>query len=261
MLPTSCTTPCSRCRRPAVIVQQYSGLSLCEEHLRRDLETKAKRLIRQHHWVRPGGSIAVALSGRVVSGALLLFLQRLLADRRDLTLSAFTLYREDTASSALLQVSSALAGALGVGWQPFLCSRLASEQGGLVQHCCSAAAALGADAVAVGETLDDRAVTVLTKVCCGEQHTLIGVGPCSGAGNQMPVITPFSGIPFEEVAIYAGSLPIVPLPSRVLDPTKLSGAVGAFLAGYSTNHPSTRYALLSVYGQLAALNRPGDETQ
>lgn len=259
MLPTPCTTRCSRCRRPAVLVQHYSGLSLCEEHLRRDLETKAKRLIRQHHWVRSGSSIAVALSGRVASSALLFFLQRLLANRRDLTLTAFTLYLGDAASPALLQ-ASALATALGVSWQPFLCSGLASEQGGLVQHCRSAAAALGADAVAVGETLDDRAVTVLSKVCSGEQHTLIGAGSCSRGGDLVPVITPFSGIPFEEVAISAGSLPVVPLPSRVPDPGNLSGAVDAFLAAYSANHPSTRYALLSVYEQLAALNRPGDES-
>jgi tRNA(Ile)-lysidine synthase TilS/MesJ len=242
-----------------VIVQQYSGLSLCEEHLRRDLETKAKRLIRQHHWVRSGGSIAVALSGRIASSALLLFLQQLLANRRDLTLTAFTLYRGDVASPALMQ-ASALAAALGVPWQPVLCSRLVSDKGDFIQYCCSAAASLGAEAVAVGETLDDRAVTVLTKVCSGEQRTLVGAGPDSGMGNQVSVITPFLGIPFEEVAVYAGSLPVVPLPSRVPDPGSLSGAVDAFLAAYTTNHPSTRYALLSVYEQLAVLNNPGDGT-
>ncbi|ACL16533.1 tRNA lysidine(34) synthetase [Methanosphaerula palustris] len=258
MLPIPGTT-CSRCRRPAVIVQQYSGLSLCEEHLRRDLETKAKRLIRQHHWVRAGGSIAVALSGRIASSALLLFLQQLLADRRDLTLIAFTLYQGDAASPALLQ-ASALASALGITWQPILCRWLASNPGDFVQHCCSAAAVLGADAVAVGETLDDRAVTVLTKVCSGEQRTLVGAGPDCGIRDRVSVITPFSGIPFDEVAVYAGSLPVVPLPSRVPDPGSLSGAVDAIVAAYSVNHPSTRYALLSVYEQLAVLNNPGDGT-
>ncbi|WP_440950936.1 tRNA(Ile)-lysidine synthase [Methanosphaerula subterraneus] len=258
MLPTPGTI-CSRCRRPAVIVQQYSGLSLCEEHLRRDLETKAKRLIRQHHWVRSGSTIAVALSGRVASSALLFFLQRLLADRRDMTLIAFTLYEGDTTSPALIQ-ASALTGALGVSWRPILCSELTSDREGFVQHCHAAAAALGADAVAMGETLDDRAVTVLTKVCSGRQRTLIGDGSCCGVDDQVPVIAPFSGIPIEEVAIYAGSLPIVPLPSRVPDSGNLSGAIGAFLAAYGINHPSARYALLSVYEQLAALNRPGAET-
>ncbi len=258
MLPTPGTI-CSRCRRPAVIVQQYSGLSLCEEHLRRDLETKAKRLIRQHHWVRSGSTIAVALSGRVASSALLFFLQRLLADRRDMTLIAFTLHQGDTASPALLQ-ASALTDALGVNWQPVLCSELTSDREGFVQHCHAAAVALGADAVAMGETLDDRAVTVLTKVCSGEQHTLIGPGPFCEADDPVQTVAPFSGIPFEEVAIYAGSLPVVPLPSRVPDPEKLGGAVDLFLAAYSINHPSTRYALLSVYEQLAALKRPGAET-
>jgi tRNA(Ile)-lysidine synthase TilS/MesJ len=260
MLPTPGSTLCSRCRRPAVIVQQYSGLSLCEEHLRRDLETKAKRLIRQHHWVRSGSSIAVALSGRVSSGALLLFLQRLLANRRDLTLTAFTLSTGDADSPVLLQ-ASALASALGVSWQPVPCSGLGTKRGELVQHCCSAAAVLGADAVAIGETLDDRAVTVLSAVCSGEQQTLIGAGSSCPTDDLVPVIAPFSGILSEEVAVYAGSLPVVVLPSRVPDPLELSGAVSAFLAGYSTNHPSTRYALLSVYEQLAVLNRPGDETR
>lgn len=260
MLPTPCTTRCSRCQRPAVLVQHYSGLSLCEEHLRRDLETKAKRLIRQHHWVRSGSSIAVALSGRVASSALLFFLQRLLANRRDLTLTAFTLYQGDADAPALLR-ASALADALGVSWQPVLWSGPGTERGEIIGHCCSAAAVLGADAVAIGETLDDRAVTVLTEVCGGEQRTLIGAGPCRGAGDQVQVIAPFSGIPSEEVAVYVGSLPVVLLPSRDPDPAELRGAVSLFLAGYTANHPSTRYALLSVYEQLAALNRPGDETR
>lgn len=260
MLPTSGSALCSRCRHPAVIVQHYSGLSLCEEHLRRDLETKAKRLIRQHHWVRSGSSIAVALSGRVASGALLLFLQRLLANRRDLTLTAFTLSRGDADAPALLR-ASALATALGVSWQPVRCSGLGTKRGELIGNCCSAAAVLEADAVAIGETLDDRAVTVLSSVCSGEQRTLIGASPCRGAGDQVQVIAPFSGIPSEEVAVYAGSLPVVLLPSGDPDPAELRGAVSSFLAGYTANHPSTRYALLSVYEQLAALSRSGDETR
>lgn len=250
---------CSRCRRPAVLVQQYSGLSLCEEHLRRDLEAKAKRLIRQHRWVRSGSIIAVALSGRVVSSALLFFLQHLLADRPDITLTAFTLYEGDPASPALLQ-ASALADALGVSWRPFLCTELTSDPAGLIQHCHAAADALGADAVAMGETLDDRAVTVLTMVCSGEQHSLIGPGPFCEADDPVQTVTPFSGIPAEEVAIYAGLLPLVPLPSRVLDPRGLNGAIGVFLGAYGIDHPSTRYALLSVYEQLAALKRSGAET-
>jgi len=248
---------CSRCRRPAVIVQQYSGLSLCGEHLRRDIETKAKRLIRQHRWIRSGSSIAVALSGRVASSALLSFLQHLLADRRDLTLTAFTLYTGEDTSPHLKQ-ASILAAALGVDWRPFQRSAFPPDADEPVGSFHAAAAALGADTVALGETLDDRAGTVLELVCRGEQQALIGADLYRRTGDQMPVITPFCGIPYEEVEIYAGSLPIVPLPSRVPNPATLSGAIGTILDSYSASHPSTRYALLSVSEHLAGLKRPGD---
>ncbi|HPX73972.1 MAG TPA: tRNA(Ile)-lysidine synthase, partial [Methanoregulaceae archaeon] len=77
---------CSKCRHPAIIYQRYSGLHLCKAHFIADFESKAKRAIRNHRWIKPKDRIAVALSGGKNSSALLYFLKKILGTRRDVRL-------------------------------------------------------------------------------------------------------------------------------------------------------------------------------
>ena len=82
---------CDKCRREAVLFQEYSGLHLCKQHFEADFERKAKHEIRSHHWLVPGDHIAVALSGDANSSALLCFLKKLTSSRRDIQISAISI--------------------------------------------------------------------------------------------------------------------------------------------------------------------------
>ena len=82
---------CSKCHRDAIVFQSYSGLHLCDQHLIADVEAKAKKMIRAQGWLRPGDHIAVLLSGDQSSSALLYFLKKLTAHRRDIRISAITI--------------------------------------------------------------------------------------------------------------------------------------------------------------------------
>ena len=86
---------CDKCRNEAVFFQSYSGRHLCGRHLALDIETRAKRSIRSHRWMSPGDHIAVVVSGDRKSAALLYFLKKLTADRRDIRLSAVPACGED----------------------------------------------------------------------------------------------------------------------------------------------------------------------
>lgn len=77
---------CSRCGKEAVIVQPYSGVSLCAVHAARDLEAKAKRRIRKCGSISSGERLYVQESFGPESFALSVLLSRILAGRRDVSL-------------------------------------------------------------------------------------------------------------------------------------------------------------------------------
>jgi len=75
---------CDKCRNEAVLFQPYSGRHLCRRHLALNIEARAKHSIRSHHWMKTGDHIAIVLPGDKKSAALLLFLKKLTAGRRDI---------------------------------------------------------------------------------------------------------------------------------------------------------------------------------
>ena len=77
---------CSRCGKEAVIVQPYSGVSLCAVHAARDLEAKANRRIRKCGSISSGERLYVQESFGPESFALSVLLSRILAGRRDVSL-------------------------------------------------------------------------------------------------------------------------------------------------------------------------------
>jgi hypothetical protein len=78
---------CRKCNREAILYQPYSGQHLCREHAILDIETKAKRTIRQQRGMQPGDHIAVILNGNSAENALLFFLRKLTQKRRDIQVS------------------------------------------------------------------------------------------------------------------------------------------------------------------------------
>ena len=87
---------CDKCRNEAILFQPSSGRHLCGRHLAADIEVRAKRSIRSHRWMKTGDHIAVIVTGDKKSAALLIFLKKLIAGRRDIRLSAIPAGKDET---------------------------------------------------------------------------------------------------------------------------------------------------------------------
>ena len=258
---------CNKCRREAIQFQEYSGQHLCKYHVAADVEAKAKYEIRQHRWMVSGDHIAVALSGGKNSSALLYFLKKLTAERRDIRLSAITI-DEGIAGysdpSSAYQIAYALdidcitvsfretfgitadgiASKKGTGFSPtyctvlrnFLLNRIASE--------------IGVKKIALGETLDTEAVSVLKNILQGTPERLVGIEhPVRG---KIPHIRPFISVPQKEVEMYADlHLHGCNLSHNPYKNDPYCGEVEAMLNDFSIRHPATKFALANLRKNLA----------
>jgi tRNA(Ile)-lysidine synthase TilS/MesJ len=221
---------CNRCRSDPVIFQPYSGRDLCRDHFIADFEARAKRAIRKHQWMRPGDHIAIPLSGDRASSALLFFLQALAGKRRDVHISAIPGSRE---------------------------MRLKTDDFPYEE----AAAGIGATRLALALSLDEVAVTVLSGILRG----LPGLARARGEqrrtmNREIPRIYPFSGIPADEIVLYAQ------LQGMGSDIPRPAGPGGMFrdevktiLNTYSSRHPATKYAVANLGHQLAGGSLPTEE--
>ena len=198
---------CSQCRKEAVIFQSYSGKHLCRDHFLIDFEAKAKRLIRQNQWMRPGDHITILLEGGPADYALLVFFRRLAGNRRD------------------VRVSGVDIPATG------------SDPAAYARDC-------GATKMARATPLEDTAAGALTDILrgCPDDSTLL-VDPTSD--DAIPVITPFCHIPAAEIEMYAGIHGFTgaeKLPDAY-DPTLLND-VKHLMAEYTERHPAAPHAIL-----------------
>ena len=258
---------CKKCRRNAVLFQEYSGQHLCEQHIEADVEAKAKHEIRRHQWMIPGDHIGVALSGDQSSSALLYFLKKLTSNRRDIRISAISLdegitgYRDpayamriaelldtecimgsfqESFGMTLDEISHTKGIALSCPYchvlRNFLLNRIAMEH--------------GITKLAFGHTLDEGAESVLKNVLQGIPENLISSE--RAAKGKIPRIRPFHSVPHKEVALYA-DLHIkrcdqshCPYNNKPFEEN-----VRAMLNEFTIRHPATKYALLSLEKNLA----------
>ena len=264
---------CTKCRRPAILYQRYSGLHLCEDHFIQDLETKAKRAIRAHRWIQPGDRIGVAISGGKDSSALLYFLKKVLGPRRDVDLVGITIdegiqgYRhpEDTVKMAsgmgIECITASFSNEYGVTLDRIV------ERAGDAQSCSycgvlrrhlinKVARENGMTKLALGFNLDDEAQSILMNVLRGDASRLQrGTVPFPG---MVPRIKPFISIPEREVALYSllhvDGLEIGRCP---YSHNALRAEVRQMLNRYAWNHPSARYSLLNFGEDLSGDQKPG----
>ncbi|MBX3268912.1 MAG: tRNA lysidine(34) synthetase TilS [Sandaracinaceae bacterium] len=157
-----------------------------------------RRTVRERALFSAGARVLVAVSGGPDSAALLSALARL--SRRGalpLTLHAASVdhgLREDAAAD--VDVARALAEQLEVPFHP-LAIQVSALGGSLMARARAAryaalrelAGVLGADAIAVGHTLDDQAETVLSRLLRGASITgLAGIEPRRADGVVRPLI-------------------------------------------------------------------------
>jgi len=264
---------CSKCRRPAVIYQRYSGLHLCRTHFEADFDAKAKRAIRVHRWLSSGDRIGVVHRGERDSSALLYFLQKVMGRRRDVELlsisidegirsySDTSLARSFAEKMGVRHVASSFRGMFGLTFDDM------ASHGDSRQACssCSTLRALciertardeGVTRLAIGSNLDEEARSLFLTFLTGKAERIIH--PPEHRGGPATWIKPFIYIPEREVALYAsyhaegGRCRRCPHASG-----GLSADIRSILGMYDRNHPSTPYALVNLGDRLSGLGEAG----
>ena len=266
---------CNKCGKEAVLYQDYSGQHLCHQHFIMDMEAKAKRAIRTHHWLKTGDHIAVALSGDPASSALLYFLTKLTEKRRDIRMSAITIDEGKKEFRNPMQARR-VAESRGVSWisgsfeedYGTTMDEIALRKG--AAHACRycrilrlhllnrIACGIGATKLALGTSLDDGAQDVLTNVLCGNAEGLF-VAHRTSPGIVLQ-IHPLMDVPMRELRLYAAIhsddrdkfpdgediSPRCPYAS-----TAAERDIHAMLEEYTLNHPATKHALVNLRENLS----------
>jgi uncharacterized protein (TIGR00269 family) len=263
---------CTKCRRPAIIHQRYSGLHLCETHFIQDVETKTKRAIRTHRWIQPGDRIGVAISGGKDSSALLYFLKKMLSPRRDIDLVGITIdegirgYRHPGAACELASglgvecITASFAEEYGITLDGIV------EQIGDAQSCSycgvlrrhlinKVAMEHGLTKLALGFNLDDEAQSILMNVLRGDVSRLQRkTVPLPG---MVPRIKPFIFIPEREVALYSFiHVKGIEIGRCPYSHNALRAEVRHMLNRYAWHHPSTRHSLVNLGEELSGVHVP-----
>ena len=259
---------CNKCGNEAIFFQDYSGQHLCRRHFVADVETKAKRSIRTHHWLRSGDHLAVAISGDPQSRALLYFLKKLTADRRDIRITAISIdegvggscdpgqVRHFSESLGIPYVQGSFIEEFGI-----TAAEIARRKGKenafryrrALRSCLLTRIALrnGITRIALGITLDERALEILTTFLGGEARRLLDPGYTTR--EKIPWISPFIAIPLGEVKRYADLFRagLIPEPTHG-DPDMFQHDVAVILDSYCHHHPATKYALVNLGDHLSS---------
>ena len=215
---------CSRCTGDAVYEAKYSGEMLCGRHLEESVEKRIKREIRdQVDFKKEGVRISVAISGGKDSSVTLYALHELFKDRKDVSLSAFTIdegikgYRDSG-----LENAASLCMELGIPHSTISFSqKFSTTMDEIVENNpdvipCSRcgpmrrqlmnieSANLDADYVALGINLDDYSQSVLMNVARGDVDRMARMAPHHIKKDGLTRrILPLRRIPEKEVVLYA----------------------------------------------------------
>jgi hypothetical protein len=213
---------CDLCRVPAVYYQRYSGRYLCADHLCSDIEVRAKRVIRQHHWLVRGDRIGVFI-GMGNSESLLVFLKSLLKLRTDISvirLSLPEMYPMTKGQS---------------DWESL--SGIAIEA--------------GVTRVALPDAAEDLAVQTLSYLFKGEVDLLLN---SDTPGLSLPIMQPFREIPYEELHLYGVHYGVSGIEDGNTDIAQpLDKPLINLLREFSSDHPSAPHALRHYHDNLLLL--------
>ena len=215
---------CTTCRKKAVFSYAYNGTSACREHFILNFERRVRQEIRkQIQFKKTGTEISVAISGGKDSSATLYVLKKILGERRDVTLKAFTVdegiegYRP-----AGIEASKKLCHDLGIEHEiqaykdrfgttmddlvrndqkMIPCSRCGPMRRDLIN---SLSIKQNADYVALGLNLDDYVQSVMMNVVRGDLQKIFRMAPHGNKKDGMTRrVLPLIRIPEKEVVVYA----------------------------------------------------------
>jgi uncharacterized protein (TIGR00269 family) len=215
---------CSICGATAVYEVKYNGSALCKNHFIEYVEKRVKREIRnQVDFNKKNVKISVAISGGKDSSATLFLLHRILSERRNLELTAFTVdegiegYRNTGLDKAEKLCKSlgikhdiisykenygyTLDEIMKIDKKTISCSHCGPMRRQLMNKISEYT---GSDYVALGINLDDYAQSILMNVAKGDVARYARMAPHTYTREGLvPRILPLRKIPEKEVVLYA----------------------------------------------------------
>jgi tRNA(Ile)-lysidine synthase TilS/MesJ len=250
---------CSRCGRPGVIFQEYSGLHLCQQHFRQDLHHKAKKTVRKNLWLIPGTRYAIALSGGPASCALLDFMHTLVGERTDISLVAVTINHNDPVA---MENAKAITESLGIPWFIVPDDNAEIQQGN--RFCATnespfpahvstecklkhKAEQLKSEMLVLGYTLEDHAEWVLRNAISGNMRHKSGYA--TKTLKRVQIARPFMHIPGKELHLYT-QIFLNGCYEKAENDTRLQDPVSTLLARLYSRHPGVPYALVNIGEQV-----------
>ena len=225
---------CNTCNEEAVVFQDYSGKYLCKRHFVQDLEAKAKHAIRQNQWIQHGDHIGVAMNGSSGSGALLYFLHKTFAKRRDIRLSAI-IYKDCPETAVSLHNAQQLNIPVTYVSRAQMPEQTMRPEG-LTKIACP-------------NTLDDEAFSVFKSILLGVPDCIFN--PVTFAPDtHIPLISPFAGVPATEIRTYAD---IHHVEYLFQEKSAENSLLRAALDDYTSRHPATKFSLKHLGESIKAL--------
>ncbi|PKL59871.1 MAG: hypothetical protein CVV33_05630 [Methanomicrobiales archaeon HGW-Methanomicrobiales-4] len=207
---------CFRCGKSSVLYQRYSGRHLCAEHLCADIESRAKRVIRQNQWLISGDRIGV-VSGLPGSDALYVFLEHLVSRRTDISVVRVFLPQFE--------------GAIGsLSWYQTLSQKMSES---------------GVTRVALTDCAEDLAEHTLFQIISGDADALLSSDISCLA---LPYMQPFREIPAGELLVYtrynngAMTEDTNNIHSHMSN-SAISSSIHILIRDFSSHHPSVSHAL------------------
>ena len=233
---------CTRCDKPAVVHQLYSGIHLCASHLRTSIRKRVSKALREQvklpkDAIRETGEpkrILVGISGGKDSSVLLEMMVELLGPRRDVEIIAGCVDEGiDGYRAPSLECAERLAERFGVrlehisypelGFErmdevvlrmPIIEQNIPEAKGMMPCSYCGVfrrqglnalAERVGADWMALGHNLDDMAQSILMNLQNGDVERTIRLAPHTWDPIEglVPRIVPLRWIPEQEIHAHA----------------------------------------------------------
>ncbi|MFB3766339.1 MAG: tRNA lysidine(34) synthetase TilS [Methanotrichaceae archaeon] len=276
---------CDKCSSPSAIYQKYSGMHLCTAHFWEDVHRKIRGHLRESGIFAHGAKLAAAVNGSAESAVMIYVLKSLFSNRKDIEFVAIMI-DEGIAGDRhqALGCAISLASELRV---PFVIKRFKDAFGvtmdglhEIIEPCsiCEpmrkdllnrTAAQVGADALAVGSSLDSEAAGICFRYLRGDIEGTSDVSDIMAASSlsgispdgleKIPIIKPLRRIPAEEVRLYARSRGIRFNSTACPYARGLLMDVRKELRGFEERHPGTNYSLLRSIEHIAELRILRDE--
>jgi len=254
---------CAKCQKESVVFQPYSGMYLCRNHFIADIEAKAKRDIRTHRWLQSGDHIGIIVQEDSKSIALVHFLASLVANRRDVKITAVIFGDERPGSRDDSCIRCACEGAGKAGIACVFTHRYGTGESeemrsrskiGEITDCMTApgiqsqltvvAQEYGITKYAASRCLDDAALSTLVNILIEIPEDFWNAGTICG---NIQVMTPFLSATSSEVKLYAElATGTQGCESVEENCDAFTGNIRDLLDTYTARHPATKYSLMHL---------------